>query len=865
MKIKKTITDISVKYPKQIISFFVALTLLMTVFIPNIKIDTDPENMLSEETFVRKFHNYAKKEFLLNDIIVVGIVNENRSEGVFNPKTLQDVYLLTENIKTWNGVIKEDVISPSTQDNIKQGGLGEVVFEWLMKEPPKTIEESLEIKDNIMSNPVLKGTMVSEDGKALALYIPIKSKDLSYKYSLMIKEIISKFSNGDSYYISGLPVAEDTFGVQMFKQMSISAPLAMLIIFLLLKVFFKKFTLILSPMIVSIMSVLMTMGLLIGMGYKVHIMSSMIPIFLMPIAVVDSVHILSVFHDLYPSYGNKKDTLLAVMDELFVPMLYTSLTTCVGFASLALTPIPPVRIFGLFVSFGIAMAWLLTVTFIPAYITLFIVDNSLVDFGKTGDSKGGIIDQLLKKNSCFTFENYKKIIAGTCVLILISFYGISKIVINDNPVIWFEKKHEIREADRVLNKHFAGTYMAYLILEREYTSDDMKNALEKSILIFDDYKGELEESLHKELTSAANSVYKTMDKSQNYSVQEYYLGLKDEVELLLETNYSFALEDIYDTLGEYYSASQTFKNPEMLGYMDRLSQYLDVNPNVGKSNSVIQIVKKVYQELLGGDEKDFRIPDTANGVAQSLLSFQNSHTPQMLWHFVTPDYEKGNIWIQLKNGDNRSMQEVTESIEVWMGENSPPFKIKHNWAGLTYVNVVWQNEMVRGMLNSLMGSFIVVFLMMAFLFRSPLWGVLSMIPLSVTVLFSYGLIGLVGKSYDMPVAILSSLTLGLSVDFAIHFIERAREIYAEEKDWKITLEKMHEKPARAVVKNAIIISVAFLPLILAPLVPYKTVGILISAILIVSSVATFIILPALIKPLKNKLFIEKKNKKLHKF
>ncbi|WP_319372324.1 efflux RND transporter permease subunit [uncultured Ilyobacter sp.] len=855
MIIKKIVTDISIKYSKYVISFFILMTVILAIFIPRIKIDTDPENMLSQENFVRKFHDYAKEEFLLNDIIVVGIVNEKRNEGVFNPKTLQDIHTLTENIKTWDGVIKEDIISPSTQDNIRQGGVGEVIFEWLMKEPPKNIEDSIKVKNNIMSNPVLKGTMVSEDGKALALYIPIKSKDLSYEYSVRIKKIISEFNNGDSYYISGLPVAEDTFGVLMFKQMEISAPLAMLIIFLLLKVFFKKTSLILSPMIISIMSVLMTMGLLIGMGYKVHIMSSMIPIFLMPIAVVDSVHILSVFHDLYPEYKNKESALRSTMDELFVPMLYTSLTTCVGFASLALTPIPPVRIFGLFVAFGIAMAWILTVAFIPAYIILFIKEESLSDFGKDEDSKGTFIDAILKKNSDFTFVHYKKIIAATCILVLISIYGISRIIINDNPVIWFEKNHEIREADRILNKHFAGTYMAYLVLEREYTAEDMKNSLEKTRSLFDEYETDLGESLYKDLNHAADSVYKKMADSQNYSVQEYYSMVKDEVELAMDENDSFDLEYIYDTLGEYHSESQTFKNPEMLRYIEGLSKQLDTNPNVGKSNSIIQIVKKVYQELLGGQEEDFRIPDTSSGVAQSLLSFQNSHTPQMLWHFVTPDYEKGNIWVQLKNGDNKSMQEVTESIEVWMEENNSPMKIKHNWAGLTYVNVVWQNEMVRGMLSSLIGSFVVVFLMMAFLFKSPLWGILSMIPLSVTVLFSYGMIGLVGKSYDMPVAVLSSLTLGLSVDFAIHFIERARDIYSEEKDWKVTLDKMHEKPARAVVKNAIIISVAFLPLLLAPLVPYKTVGILISAILMVSSIATFIILPALIKPLKERLFL----------
>jgi predicted RND superfamily exporter protein len=129
-----------------------------------------------------------------------------------------------------------------------------------------------------------------------------------------------------------------------------------------------------------------------------------------------------------------------------------------------------------------------------------------------------------------------------------------------------------------------------------------------------------------------------------------------------------------------------------------------------------------------------------------------------------------------------------------------------------------------------------------------------MIPLSVTVLFSYGMIGIAGKSYDMPVAVLSSLTLGLSVDFAIHFIQRLKEIYAEDPNWESAIKKMFTEPARAISRNALIISIAFLPLVVAPLIPYKTVGILISTILIISSMATLIILPASIDLLKKYLF-----------
>jgi hypothetical protein len=142
----------------------------------------------------------------------------------------------------------------------------------------------------------------------------------------------------------------------------------MLVIFLLMLFFFRKLVLIVAPLIVAMVSVICTMGLLIGTGHTVHIMSSMIPVFIMPIAVLDSIHILSEFFDRYQNSRDCRRTVFAVMGELFMPMFYTSLTSAAGFASLALTPIPPVQVFGIFVAIGVILAWLLTITFVPAYI-----------------------------------------------------------------------------------------------------------------------------------------------------------------------------------------------------------------------------------------------------------------------------------------------------------------------------------------------------------------------------------------------------------------------------------------------------------------------------------------------------------------
>ena len=186
-----------------------------------------------------------------------------------------------------------------------------------------------------------------------------------------------------------------------------------------------------------------------------------------------------------------------------------------------------------------------------------------------------------------------------------------------------------------------------------------------------------------------------------------------------------------------------------------------------------------------------------------------------------------------------------EFLDDYLVDNPLPADIEMRWAGKTFINVVWQDVMVTGMLKSLMGAFVVVFLMMALLFRNARIGLLAMVPLSVTILGVYGIIGWIGKDYDMPIAVLSSLTLGLSVDFAIHFIERTRTLLRSTGSFAAATEQIFEEPARAIARNAIVIAIGFTPLFFAPLVPYITVGAFMAAIMALSGVTTLILLPAL--------------------
>lgn len=880
--------EFSINRPRLVTGVMIAVTLallllaaLPTLFpgvffmLPPLRVDTDPENMLSSDEPVRVFHNQMKKALTLYDIVVVGVVNDKDPDGVFNPASLEKIHRLTEFAKTlrwprrddptqYEGVVVSELLAPSTVDNIEQGGLGEVRFEWLMPEPPKTREEAHAIRDKAMRLPFLKGTLVSESGKMISLYLPITAKDQSYRVYSALRREIATYDGDEQYHITGLPVANDTFGVEMFIQMGISAPLAMLVIFILMLVFFRKLVLIVSPMIVAMVSVIWTMGLLVITGNTVHIMSSMIPIFIMPIAVLDSIHILSEFFDRYQLTRDRRKTLTDVMQTLFMPMLYTSLTSMAGFASLALTPIPPVQVFGIFVAIGIAAAWLLTICFIPAYI-MFIPQEKLENFGAVhaagAEGKPAAhtpVERILAWLDRFTWRRVKLIFVGAAVLAVLSVYGISAIVINDNPTKWFKASHPIRAADTVLNEHFGGTYMAYLALRPTGATESAADFLAGMRQRLEAFVRE-NEGMSPGLAKAAAALREQADaagargadtgallaEAANFIEERLAAAEGDEV---------YAWEDLARFIGVERQRGELYKQPETLRYLEQMQRALEATAVVGKTNSIADLVKTVHRELFEGADEAYRIPDTASAVAQCLLTFESSHRPNDLYHFVTPDYREGSIWVQLKSGDNQDMNRVVDAMAAFTAENPPPFGLEPEWFGLTYINVVWQDKMVWGMAQSFLGAFLIVLLMMIVLFRSGLWGLLSMIPLSLTIALIYGVMGFTGKDYDMPVAVLSALTLGLAVDFAIHFLARAREIYMEKGNWADVHSEVFGEPARAIMRNVIVVAVGFLPLLLAPLMPYITVGFFMAAILFLSGATTLVLLPALVKTLEPLLF-----------
>ncbi|MBI2498003.1 MAG: MMPL family transporter [Opitutae bacterium] len=169
-------------------------------------------------------------------------------------------------------------------------------------------------------------------------------------------------------------------------------------------------------------------------------------------------------------------------------------------------------------------------------------------------------------------------------------------------------------------------------------------------------------------------------------------------------------------------------------------------------------------------------------------------------------------------------------------------------AGIAYFNQVWNHEVLWDMVKGFALALVVVFGILALDFRSFRWAIVGYAPLLFTILLIYGVVGYTGKDFDMPISVLSCLSLGMAVDFAIHFVSRLRQRLAD-----VPGESLHDaccwtaaRPGKGIMRNAVLFAASFAVMILAPLTPYITVGAFIVSMMLLSALMTMLVLPALV-------------------
>lgn len=754
MTTKFSLVEFSIGRPKVIIAATVVLTLAFLTQFPRIKTDTNPKHMLPETSDVRVWNNEVDKVFALyEDTIVVGVEND---AGVLNRETLGRMFRITGEILKLEGVASRDVNSFSTITNVTAEA-GTLKVGPLMPGAPQSQAEVEALRRALFGNPLFVNRIVSPDGKTTAIYVPLEKGANGAEIAEKIRAVLARESGPERYYIAGDPVARDTFGAEMFKLMGIFSPIAGMIMFAAIQFMFRNLALSLAMMAVAMAAIIWSMGLLIGAGFPVHIMSSMAPVFLMAIAT-DSIHI---FNEFYFRYREKRDKLVAIretMQAVSGPVRYTALATAAGFAVLLFMNIIPVKVFGGLIAFGTVVLRLFSFSLIPAILT-FVKEAKVAKAVETESMELDRTARLLRRiGEVGATRPLATTLVGLAFL-LVAIAGTSKIHVNNNLVAWFKPSSEIRVADTAMNQALGGTSLGYLVV------------------------------------------------------------LASEPEFM--------------------------KRPEAVRWLEGLQRHLEQLPVVGKTFSVADYVKRINQVLHDDDKKYDAVPDTKEAIGQYLFLFSMSAKPSDLDNVVDSTFQKANLWVQLKTWDAEAMRQVTHAAETY--QRAHPLRVAVKPAGIAYFNLVWNDEVLGDMVRGFAIALAVVFIILVFAFRSAKWALIGCMPLLSTILLIYGVVGFAGKDFDMPLSVLSTLSLGMAVDFSIHFISRFRQRLVDAVgDVQEALLWTAARPGKGIVRNAVLFAAAFSVMLFAPLTPYMAVGAFIVAMMMLSALLTILYLPALI-------------------
>ena len=774
---KFSLVEFSVNHPKLIVVLTIVLSLAFMTQFPRIRTDTNPKNMLPATSDVRVWNDEVEKTFgLYEDMIVLGIVND---KGILNKDTLGKIQSITDEILKIKGVAARDVSSFTTIDNVTVEDATLKVAP-LMSKVPDDEKGTEYLRKMLYENPLFINRIISKDGKTTAIYVPLEKDSNGKEIADTIREIVKKEKGEEKYYVAGDPVARDTFGAEMFTLMAVFAPIAGMVMLFVRYLMFRDLFLSITLMMDAMVSIIWSMGLLIGLGFPIHIMSSMAPVFLMAIAT-DSMHIFNEFYFRYRETKDKKKAIIETMRAVSRPVRNTALATAAGFGVLLFMNIIPVKVFGGLVAFGTIALRILSFSFIPAMFT-FVKDEKLAKIAHSEDVDAGRGSGLLRGLAGFGTHHPKQTVLVGLILFVIAVIGLSKINVNNNLVEWFKKDSDVRVADTVMNKALGGTSLGYVV--------------------------------------------------------------------------AIAKEDDY------------IKTPEAMRYIEGLQRHLEQLPVVGKTTSVVDYVKRINRVLHDDDPKYDVVPETKEMIGQYIFLFSMSAKPSDLDNVVDYPFKKANIWVQLKTWDASAMRDVIKAAEEYKKTNPTPMEMKP--AGIAYFNLVWNDEVLGDMLKGFVLALVVVFGILAYDFRSLKWAIVGYFPLLFTVLLLYGVVGYVGKDFDMPISVLSCLSLGMAVDFAIHFVSRFRQRLAEtappftsplSKGGQRGVDHLTEtllwtaaRPGKGIMRNAILFAASFAVMIFAPLTPYITVGAFIVSMMLLSAVMTLIYLPALITLMQGWLF-----------
>jgi hypothetical protein len=655
------------------------------------------------------------------------------------------------------------------------------------------------LRRRVLENDLFRNSFFSEDGRRTGIFVELAmdeddSENL-YSTYIALERIFEENPGIDKHYIAGFPIVTATLRTVIDQDTQRFFPFVALLAVFFLWLTFRRPSGVAVPMLVVGFSILFTLAIMVVFEVPLNTITSALPVFLISIGVADGIHMFSEYRENRIEGLPREKAVCLMLDKLALPVTMTSITTAVGFLSLTVSDIVPILTFGIFVAVGTLLAMVLSLIFIPALLMVLPekVSASQEGSGIDDNLSNGVhhvnfMDRLLQKSldvmTAWVLRNARPVLLAALAIFAISIYGLSQVKVESSLESYFQEDAPLVIANRAMEK-MSGSRTIYIVITKTGEEEPWKNP--DNLKVVEEFQEFLANEPRVKRTLSLVDLIKRISYAFNENRKEFN-RLPNGFEFLES-------EEIFEENGQ--TEKRTVKR-EISG-RDLIAQYL------------------VLYENSGGDE---------------------------LSDVVDSEYLNLNLAVTISSNSTTEEGKLLQSIEDYAVRQFPQ-GFSMTSSGMVPINVATSNEVVTSQIRSLSGSILAVFLMLALIFRSVTRGLMGMIPLVFTVLFNFGVMGFFGVHLDIGTALVSSIVIGIGVDYSIHYLSRMFHELADGKELHDAISNTVRRSGKAITSNAVIVGFGFLALSVSEFLPLVTLSWMIWLTLNISALATMILIPAL--------------------
>ena len=809
--LKKIYTNL-LKYPLSIISIFFLIFLGSIYQSKNFELDASSDTLLIENDPDLVYLRELNKRYKSEDFFIITFSPKNSNIEM----SISELQKLVNEINSFKWVSKTiSIINAPLLQSTNEPLIDRIKNLKYITNKEVKIDKALQ---ELTSSPVYKNLIISEDAKTFGIVVYLKdnkpylnaieeksnllnskkveksnikildkkikdlqkiqSKNIS-KYNSEIKGVIKKYETNAEIRLSGIPMIADDMISFIKSDIVIFGFGVFLFIIVTLWLVFRHISWVIFPLLNCILSIALMIGFLSTLGWKVTVISSNFIALMLILTMSMNIHYLVRYMQIEgDEFKNNCDLRIEQTSKsILFPILYAVLTTICAFLSLVFSEIKPVIDFGWMMTIGLIVSFITTFLFLPALVKVF--DPPLSNNLKIKDSKiANIFLKISKKNLI--------IYPVTLVLIISSFFGISKLKVENSFINYFDSDTEIYKGMKNIDEKLGGTTPLEIIL-------------------------------------------KFKKPSVNTSNDDNFLGTSDNKD---------------NFLGESNSNNDNYKYWFTRDKIDKIidiHKYLESQSEIGKVLSFSSILS--IAESLNNNKK---LGSLEMGVLYEKLP--ENIKEQIIKPYISIEENEARISMRIIDSKkNLRRKELINRIE---NDLKTKFDLKENEFKLAGVLIIFNNllqSLFDSQIKTLGIVMLGIFLMFIVLFRSIKLSLIGIIPNFIAATFVLGFIGLLNIPLDMMTITIAAITIGIAVDNSIHYIYRFK--FEKEKnyiqDTDIT-NNCNQSVGKAIISTSFTIIFGFSILVLSNFMPTIYFGVFTGLAMLTALFLVLTLLPNLL-------------------